>query len=135
MYILYRYINYACIKMQVAELVKKRGFFEAVILVRLLLKILSTRLGTLLICGIYCFGEKWPYINKFKDMSVENREKVIQKWYKHRFLTPIRLGFVLLKLICFYVFFSLVNHFFFFSLISPVFPVLISYLFQFFLFF
>lgn len=114
---------YVCIKMQVAELIKKRGFFEAVILVRLLLKILSTRLGTLLICGIYCFGEKWPYINKFKDISVENREKVIQKWYKHRFLTPIRLGFVFLKLICFYVFFSMVNHFLPYTFPLSFFPV------------
>lgn len=94
---------------EVAETIEKRGFFEAVILARLLLKILSTRVGTLLICGIYCLGEKWPYINKFKDISVENREKVIQKWFKHRFLTPVRLVFVLLKLVCFYVFFSLVG--------------------------
>ena len=97
--------------MQVAELAVKRGFLEAVILVRILLIILSTRLGTLLLCGTLCFGEKWPYINKFSDIPVENREKVIQKWFKHRFLTPIRLPFVFIKFLCLYAFFTQVMAF------------------------
>ncbi|XP_027118845.2 long-chain-alcohol oxidase FAO1 [Coffea arabica] len=91
---------------EVAELAVKRGFLEAVILVRILLIILSTRLGTLLLCGTLCFGEKWPYINKFSDIPVENREKIIQKWFKHRFLTPIRLPFVFIKFLCLYAFFT-----------------------------
>ncbi|KAL3506165.1 hypothetical protein ACH5RR_031547 [Cinchona calisaya] len=94
---------------EVAELVMKRGFLEGVILVRALLRILSTRIGTLLLCGVLCFGKKWPYINKFSNISVENREKVIQKWFKHRFLTPIRLPFVLLKFLCLYAFFTKVD--------------------------
>lgn len=91
---------------QVAELVVKRGFLEGVILVKALLRILSTRLGTLLLCGVLCLGGKWPYINRFSNIPTENREKVIQGWFQHRFLTPIRLPFVLLKFLCLYAFFS-----------------------------
>ncbi|XP_015866541.3 long-chain-alcohol oxidase FAO1 [Ziziphus jujuba] len=94
---------------EVAQLVAKRGLKEALILVRVVLWILSTRLGTLLLCGSLCFGEKWPFINNFSSMSLEKREKVIQKWFKHKFLTPIRLAFVYIQLLCLYVFFSKVD--------------------------
>lgn len=101
-------LNIVNFMLQVAELAMKRGFLEGVILVRALLRILSTRVGTSLLCGALCFSKKWPYINKFSNISVEKREEVIQKWFKHRFLTPIRLPFVLLKFLCLYVFFTLV---------------------------
>ncbi|KAF3456744.1 hypothetical protein FNV43_RR01398 [Rhamnella rubrinervis] len=94
---------------EVAELLVKRALKEAVILVRVVLWILSTRLGSLLLCGSLCLGEKWPFIYDFSSMSLENREKVIQKWFKHKFLTPIRLVFVYVVLLCLYVFFSRVD--------------------------
>ncbi|KAG5554267.1 hypothetical protein RHGRI_011960 [Rhododendron griersonianum] len=94
---------------EVAELIVKRAFFEAVILVRVVLNILSTRLGTLLLCGSLCFGDKWPFLNKFSQISLEKRERVIQRWFKHWFLTPIRLAFVFIKFLCLYAFFSQVN--------------------------
>ncbi|KAM3356642.1 long-chain-alcohol oxidase FAO1 [Capsicum galapagoense] len=94
---------------EVAEVVMKRGFFEARILVLGLLKILSTRIGTLLICGLFCFGKSWPYINKFSDIPLEKREIVVQKWFKNRYLTPIRLAFVFIKFLCLYVFFTQVG--------------------------
>nr|GMD80320.1 long-chain-alcohol oxidase FAO1 [Ipomoea batatas] len=90
---------------EVAEMIMKRGFFEAVILVRGLFKLLSTRLGTLLLCGFLCLGDKWPYVNKFSDIPVEKRVTVIQRWYKHSLLTPVRLAFVFVKFLCLYVFF------------------------------
>nr|GMD75465.1 long-chain-alcohol oxidase FAO1-like [Ipomoea batatas] len=90
---------------EVAEMIMKRGFFEAVILVRGLFKLLSTRLGTFLLCGFLCLGEKWPYVNKFSDIPVEKRVTVIQRWYKHSLLTPVRLAFVFVKFLCLYVFF------------------------------
>lgn len=91
---------------QLAELVVQRGFIEIVIVMRLVLLILSTRVGTLLLCGSLCLGEKWPYINSFSSMSLEKREKVLQKWFKHRFFTPIRVGLIFLKVGCLYVFFN-----------------------------
>lgn len=84
----------------------KRGFLEARLLVIVLLKILSTRLGTLLVCGSLCFSNKWPYINKFASISLEKRERILQKWLRHWFLTPIRLAFVFIKFLCLLVFFT-----------------------------
>lgn len=94
---------------EVAEVVTKRVFFEARILVRGLLRILSTRIGTLLLCGLFCFGKSWPYINKFSAIPLEKREIVMQKWYKNRFLTPVRLAFVFIKVLCLYIFFTQVG--------------------------
>ncbi|OIS98887.1 PREDICTED: long-chain-alcohol oxidase FAO1 [Nicotiana attenuata] len=92
-----------------AEVVMKRGFLEAIILVRGLLRILSTRIGTLLLCGSFCFVQKWPYINKFCDIPLEKREIVLQKWFKNRFLTPVRLAFMFIKFLCLYIFFTQVG--------------------------
>ncbi|MCD7468723.1 long chain fatty acid oxidase [Datura stramonium] len=94
---------------EVAEVVMKRAFLEARILVRGLLRLLSTRIGTLLICGLFCVGKSWPYINKFSDIPLEKREIVMQKWFKNRFLTPVRLAFVFIKFLCLYCFFTLVG--------------------------
>ncbi|MFS8019442.1 putative long-chain-alcohol oxidase [Helianthus anomalus] len=91
---------------KVANLIAKRGFFEAVMVVRLVLKLLSTRLGTLFVAGSLCLSHQWPYINKFSEIPLHKREKIVQKWFKHSFLTPIRLGFVFIKSLCLFVFFS-----------------------------
>ncbi|KAK2983114.1 hypothetical protein RJ640_027161 [Escallonia rubra] len=94
---------------EVAEALTKRAFWEAVILVRVVLIVLSTRLGTLLLCGSLCFGDKWPYVNQFSRVSLDKREKVVQKWFKHWLLTPIRLAFVYIKFLCLFLFFSQVG--------------------------
>ncbi|KAE8660078.1 Long-chain-alcohol oxidase FAO1 [Hibiscus syriacus] len=96
---------------EIAELVKKRAFTEVLILLRAVLMILSTRVGTLLLCGRHCLGDKWPFINRFSCITVEKREKIIQMWFKeHRFLfTPIRVAFVFFKVMCLYVYFSRVG--------------------------
>lgn len=95
---------------QVAEVLVKRGVIEAVLVVRLVLLLLATRLGTLVICGWLCVSENWPYVNDFSSLCVEKREKVIQKWLKNSVFTPVRIAFVYLRLLCAYVFFSRVNY-------------------------
>ncbi|KAK4427831.1 Long-chain-alcohol oxidase FAO1 [Sesamum alatum] len=94
---------------EVAEIVMKRAFWEAKILVRVLLRILSTRVGTLLICGSHSFGKKWPYLKKFSEISLEKREKVVQMWFRNWLLTPVRLAFVFIKFMLLYVFFTQVG--------------------------
>ncbi|KAJ9700744.1 hypothetical protein PVL29_006186 [Vitis rotundifolia] len=89
-----------------AELLVKRALIEAVILVRVVSIILSTRLGTLLLCGSLCFSDKWPFINNFSSISLEKREKILQRWFGHWLLTPIRLAFVYIKFLCLYTFFA-----------------------------
>ncbi|XP_031267666.1 long-chain-alcohol oxidase FAO1 [Pistacia vera] len=94
---------------EVAEILVKRGLIEAGILIRVILMILSTKLGTFLLCGSLCLSKKWPFINRFSCMSFENREKVLQKWFKHWFLTPVRVAFMYIKALCLFVFLSRVD--------------------------
>ncbi|KAJ9541823.1 hypothetical protein OSB04_028329 [Centaurea solstitialis] len=91
---------------KVVDLVLKRGFLEAVLVVKLVLILLSSRLGTLLLSGSLCLSHKWPFINKFSAIPLQKRDKIVQKWLKHSFITPIRLGFVFIKTLCLLVFFT-----------------------------
>ncbi|KAI3723483.1 hypothetical protein L2E82_35094 [Cichorium intybus] len=91
---------------KIVHLVTKRCFFEAVMVVRLVVTLLSTRLGTLLLSGSLCLSHKWPYVHKFSEIPLNKREKIMQKWLNHRFVTPIRLGFVFIKTLCLLLFFS-----------------------------
>ncbi|KAJ7972620.1 Long-chain-alcohol oxidase [Quillaja saponaria] len=91
---------------EVAELMRKRLQPKAVLLVSFVLKILSFRLGTFLLCGFLCLDWKWPFIHKFSEISLEKREQVLKKWSKEKNLTPLRAVFVMSKLVCFYNFFS-----------------------------
>lgn len=91
---------------QVAEQVSKLGLLESLIIVRLVLMALSTRFGSLLLCGRLSFKGEWPFIRRFPELPLDKREKVVQRWMKHWFLTPIRLGFMFIKSLCLYNFFS-----------------------------
>ncbi|KAF5736733.1 alcohol oxidase-related family protein [Tripterygium wilfordii] len=92
-----------------AELLMKRGLKRAIVIVRLILWLLSTRLGTFLLCGSICFGEKWPFMKRFSCMEIEKREKVLQNWFKNRFLPPIRAAFFYIKILCVYIFYSQID--------------------------
>ncbi|PPD99697.1 hypothetical protein GOBAR_DD03286 [Gossypium barbadense] len=95
---------------EVAELLGKRAFIESVIVVRIVLVLLWTRVGSLLLCGRQCLGKEWPFINDFGSMGLEKREKVMQNWLKHGFLfTPTRVAFIYLKVFCLFVYFSRVG--------------------------
>ncbi|KAE7997860.1 hypothetical protein FH972_002459 [Carpinus fangiana] len=94
---------------EVAELIVKRGLPQAVFLVSLVLKMLSSRLGTLLLCGSLCFDRKWPFILNFSEISLEKREEILKKWSRERLLLPLRMLFVVFKIFCFYNFFSRTN--------------------------
>ncbi|XP_059446727.1 long-chain-alcohol oxidase FAO1-like [Corylus avellana] len=91
---------------QVAELLVKRALKESLILTRVVLWLLATRLGTLLLCGSLCFCEEWPFIRGFSRIPLEKRELVLQKWSRSRYLTPIRCAFVYIKMLCLFVSFS-----------------------------
>uniref|UniRef100_A0A2P2KCW6 Long-chain-alcohol oxidase FAO1-like n=1 Tax=Rhizophora mucronata TaxID=61149 RepID=A0A2P2KCW6_RHIMU len=94
---------------EVAEIMVKRGLKESVILVRLVLWALSTRIGTLLICGWLCFDEKWPFIKNFSSMALDKREKALQNWFNHRFLILIEIVFLYVRIVCLHNFFSRVS--------------------------
>ncbi|KAL5702366.1 long-chain-alcohol oxidase [Ranunculus cassubicifolius] len=97
------------IPQEVAERMKKRSLPDALFIGRLVLKLLSTRLGTLLLCGFICLTWNFPFINKFSEMCVEDREKVLQKWSKERRFRIFRLIFLLFKSMCLYTYFGMTD--------------------------
>ena len=105
---------------QVAEVIVKRCLPRAVVLLRIVLNILSFRLGTLLLCGFSCLDWRWPFILKFSDMSLEKREEILKSWTRKRGLLPLRLVFVVIKIFCLYTFFSMVILFTHYAMISPL---------------
>ncbi|XP_071742478.1 long-chain-alcohol oxidase FAO2 [Rutidosis leptorrhynchoides] len=100
----------APVPQEVAERMVKRYPSDAVFLLKLVLMLLSTKLGTLLICGSACFDTKWPFIHSFSDLSLNKRERILQKWSNSQssFL-PLRLVFMMIKLMCFFIFFTMTD--------------------------
>ncbi|KAK9105318.1 hypothetical protein Scep_022162 [Stephania cephalantha] len=95
---------------EVAEALWTRRFIpEVVLMVRLVLMMLSTRLGSLLLCGFVCFGWKFPFVRKFSELSLGEREGVLKGWLGGTRFTVIRSIFALLKVLCLYIFFSLTD--------------------------
>ncbi|KAL8055239.1 hypothetical protein ABFX02_04G044100 [Erythranthe guttata] len=91
---------------EVAELIVKRGVPKAVFIVSLVLKFLSTRLGTLVLCGYICFDKNWPFVRTFSELPLKKRESVLQNWSRQTLLLPLRIAFLLLKIITLFIFFS-----------------------------
>ncbi|XP_059432719.1 long-chain-alcohol oxidase FAO2-like [Corylus avellana] len=94
---------------EVAEIIVKRCIPDAVFLVSFVLKMLSFRLGTLLLCGYLCFDRKWPFILNFSEISLQKREEILKKWSRARRLVPLRLVFVAIKMFCFFNYFSRID--------------------------
>ncbi|GAA0138559.1 oxidase [Lithospermum erythrorhizon] len=94
---------------EVAELAVKRGLPEAVMAMKFVLMLLSTRAGTLLLCGLSCLDWKFPFVHKFSELSLEKREWLLKRWSKESFLLPLRITFLLTKLFSYYVLFAQVD--------------------------
>ncbi|XP_076960995.1 long-chain-alcohol oxidase FAO2-like [Bidens hawaiensis] len=95
---------------EVAEKIAKRFPADATFFLKIILILLLTRLGTLLLCGFVCLDTKWPFIHRFSDLDLNKREKILSKWSStYNSLIPIRVVFFMLKLMSFYIFFSLTD--------------------------
>lgn len=94
---------------EAAELVVRRFLRLGVLIFKSVLAILSTRLGTLLLCGSACLDTRWPFIHKFPELPLNRREALLQKWSRETLFTPLRTAFMLVKIACCYVFFSWTN--------------------------
>ncbi|KAK2417828.1 long-chain-alcohol oxidase FAO4A [Trifolium repens] len=79
---------------------------EAYPLVRWILWLLSFKLGTLFLCTTHCLHWKWPFVLKFSDISLKKREEILNKWSKENSWVPLRVVFVVIKLIFFYTLFT-----------------------------
>ncbi|KAD3338376.1 hypothetical protein R6Q59_026975 [Mikania micrantha] len=95
---------------EIAEKMVKRYPAEAMSFLKIVLMLLSTKLGSLLVCGFICLDTKWPFIHSFSDLGLNKREKILQKWSNtYKSFIPIRVVFMMIKLMCFYIFFSLTD--------------------------
>ncbi|KAK9057390.1 hypothetical protein SSX86_022225 [Deinandra increscens subsp. villosa] len=95
---------------EVAEIMVRRYPADAMLLLKIVMILLSTKLGTLLICGSICLDTKWPFIHSFPDLSLNKREKILQKWSNtYKSFIPIRVVFMMVKLMSSYIFFSLTD--------------------------
>ncbi|MBA0640179.1 hypothetical protein Goklo_023143 [Gossypium klotzschianum] len=96
---------------EVAEMMVKRVVEPRVLsFVKVVLTVISFRLGALLLCGWDCCDWKWPFIHKFSELPVERREKILMKWSSnghHRL--PLRAVFALIKTYCLFIFFSMTD--------------------------
>lgn len=100
-------------------MVVEKAHPKAVFIVKLILKLLSYRFGTLLLCGYGSFGWKWPFLLKFSEISLHNRERILQNWSAshHKYTVLLRMAFMIIKMFCCFKFFSRVS-LFSFSLVS-----------------
>jgi long-chain-alcohol oxidase len=94
---------------KVAELMVTRCIREAVALAWVVLWALSTRAGTLLLCGRLSLGAGFPYVRRFADMAPERREAALRRWNRVRWLFPLRIAFAIVKILCHYVFYAMVR--------------------------
>ncbi|OMO93687.1 hypothetical protein COLO4_16744 [Corchorus olitorius] len=77
-------------------------------LIRLALLLLSTRLGTLILCGTPSLSTKFPFLHTFSGLSLRKREEILLSWSLSIFY-PLRMLFKALKLLTLLVFFSQVD--------------------------
>nr|XP_018624552.1 long-chain-alcohol oxidase FAO2 isoform X2 [Nicotiana tomentosiformis] len=91
---------------EVAELLVKRSNPEAMLIIRIVVFLLSTRLGSLVLCGRVCLDKRWPFVHNFSELSLKQRESLLQRWSRESFLLPLRITFLLIKTMCFFIFFS-----------------------------
>ncbi|KAK8948772.1 Long-chain-alcohol oxidase FAO2 [Platanthera zijinensis] len=68
----------------------------------------ASLLGTLLLCGFSCLRHGFPLVDKFSDMTLQRREDVLKKWNKEKIFIPLRIVFLVVKIFCFTIFFSMV---------------------------
>ncbi|ONK70755.1 uncharacterized protein A4U43_C04F1190 [Asparagus officinalis] len=94
---------------EVAELIVERGLKEGIFLVRLILWLLATRLGTLLLCGSLSLRRGFPFIYNFSGMTLEKREEALKRWSREKSFVFLRLAFAMLKIFCYFVFYSTIN--------------------------
>ncbi|KAK8958115.1 Long-chain-alcohol oxidase FAO2 [Platanthera guangdongensis] len=87
----------------------KRGQKEATLVVKIVLWLLTFRLGTLLLCGFSCLRRGFPLVDKFSDMTLQRREDVLKKWNREKIFIPLRIVFLVVKSFCFTIFFSMTN--------------------------
>ncbi|KAG2680068.1 hypothetical protein I3843_11G081000 [Carya illinoinensis] len=90
------------------------GFFSKRIqhpkkwMVRLALFLLSTCIGTFILCGRASLSSKFPYFQRFSQVSRQKREEIVISW-SLSFFYKLRMLFRAMKFVVLYVFFTQVD--------------------------
>lgn len=90
------------------------GFFSKRIqhpkkwMVRLALFLLSTCIGTFILCGRASLSSKFPYFQRFSQVSRQKREEIVISW-SLSFFYKLRMLFRAMKFVVLYVFFTQVR--------------------------
>ncbi|CAM0943609.1 unnamed protein product [Alopecurus aequalis] len=91
---------------EVAQLMSARCLPKALALLRTVLWLLGTRLGTLALCGPRCLSPRFPFVLRFPEMPVDQREDALRRWSRETVFKTLRLFFLLVKVYCLYVFYG-----------------------------
>lgn len=77
-------------------------------LLRLTLWMLSTCIGTFILCGMRSLRSSFPYMQSFSQLSQQRREDIMRSWSLSYF-SLIRMAFNTLKFLILLVFFTQVD--------------------------
>ncbi|EPS61567.1 hypothetical protein M569_13229, partial [Genlisea aurea] len=93
---------------QVAILMGHKIRHRRLFLAPLALWVLSTAIGTWVLCGRKSLSRRFPYLQKFSRVSTENRKEIMHSWANSHFFV-LRLLFNALKIFITLIFFSQVD--------------------------
>lgn len=94
--------------LQVGGLISERLKHPKKWLIELALWMLSTWIGTFILCGLSSISLHFPYFQTFSQLPLHKREQILHSW-SLSFFYPLRMLFKAIKLLALVVFFSQVQ--------------------------
>ncbi|KAL6547715.1 hypothetical protein OROHE_009420 [Orobanche hederae] len=89
----------------VAELLEGKVRHPKIYLAKLALSMLSTWIGTFILCGRKSLSSNFPYFQRFSKVSYEKREEILLSWSTSYF-SLLRILFAALKIFTLLTFFT-----------------------------
>ncbi|XP_019155816.1 PREDICTED: long-chain-alcohol oxidase FAO4A-like [Ipomoea nil] len=93
---------------RVAWMISERLQHPKVILLRLALWLLSTRIGTLMLCGKASLSSQFPYLQSFPEISPHKRAEIVRSW-SCCYIKILKTFYLGMKVMVLLSFFSQVN--------------------------
>ncbi|KAG6405939.1 hypothetical protein SASPL_133533 [Salvia splendens] len=94
----------AAIPTHVAEKIRKAQHPKTPLAI-LAIRLLATRIGTLILSGRKSLSPNFPYLQKFSEISLHKREEILHSWSASSF-TLLRILYAALKIFIFLTFFT-----------------------------
>ncbi|KAH9329936.1 hypothetical protein KI387_002044, partial [Taxus chinensis] len=91
---------------QVAHMMRWRVKAAGVLVAKCVLWLLSTRLGTWILCGSACFTPRFPYLQSFEQIPRLKRERIMVDWSQGKRFAFLKFVFKLFKICCLFAFYS-----------------------------